>query len=202
MTTLPPRLDLPEELWAALEKTLSKNPRERPGAAQAAAQFRRLAREFADLPALVAFRGSRGIRGHGPPGDGAARSRDGAGFRADGGCPERRNRRNPSWARRAPAPSCGRCPAASPARPVEPAEPEKTASRWPAWLTRKVLVLGAAGLGPGGRPGRRNRPDASPECPGRGARRRPTPPPANRTSRCPAACRSAARRATTRRPAK
>ncbi|GAA1496884.1 serine/threonine-protein kinase [Paeniglutamicibacter kerguelensis] len=145
VTTLPPRLDLPEELWAALEKTLSKNPRERPGAAQAAAQFRRLAREFADLPAL-----SRSVE----PEDFQAVDRPATVLRGAPAEPEA----GPTVVARtpeSPQPELGPAgsrtivrpmPRRDPARPVEPVEPENTASKWSAWLTRKVLVLGAVGL--------------------------------------------------------
>lgn len=52
VTTLPPRLAVPDALWEALESLLGKDPRQRPGAPEAAARLRRLAAQFADLPAL------------------------------------------------------------------------------------------------------------------------------------------------------
>ncbi|GAA4114155.1 serine/threonine-protein kinase [Enteractinococcus coprophilus] len=53
VTALPPELDIPRELWRAVNDLLAKDPRDRPSAAEAAATMRRLAPKFHDLPALA-----------------------------------------------------------------------------------------------------------------------------------------------------
>ncbi|WP_159613745.1 serine/threonine-protein kinase [Glutamicibacter sp. JC586] len=53
VSTVPPRLDLPETLWDALSSMLAKDPSDRPDASTAAYQLRELAKKYADLPALV-----------------------------------------------------------------------------------------------------------------------------------------------------
>ena len=52
VTALPPELDIPRELWRAVNDLLAKDPRDRPSAAEAAATMRRLAPKYQDLPAL------------------------------------------------------------------------------------------------------------------------------------------------------
>ena len=52
VTSAPPRLDLPDELWAFVESLLAKEPTHRPDAAAAAFIARRFARQFADLGVL------------------------------------------------------------------------------------------------------------------------------------------------------
>nr|BFF15279.1 hypothetical protein GCM10025699_65820 [Microbacterium flavescens] len=54
VTSTPPRLDLPDDLWAALESLLSKDPAVRPSAADAASTVRSLAGAHAGLAALPA----------------------------------------------------------------------------------------------------------------------------------------------------
>ena len=49
----PPRLPVPDALWAVLESLLAKDPSARPSAARAAASLRGLADQLADLPALA-----------------------------------------------------------------------------------------------------------------------------------------------------
>lgn len=53
VTSTPPPLDVPADLWAALESVLSKDPAARPSAADAASSMRRLAAAHAELPALA-----------------------------------------------------------------------------------------------------------------------------------------------------
>ncbi len=53
VTSLPPRIDVPDEIWDALERLLSKVPDERPSAGDAAASFIQLAKQFAPLQALA-----------------------------------------------------------------------------------------------------------------------------------------------------
>ena len=143
VTTLPPRLELPGDLWAALEKTLSKNPRERPGAAQAAAQFRRLAHQYGELPALA-----RSL----DPGEFEAMDRPATVLR---GAVAEQAPTVPTRAPESPHPELGPAgsrtvvrpmPRREAARPAEAAAPDKPASRRPAWLGTKALVLGAAGI--------------------------------------------------------
>ncbi|WP_255505847.1 serine/threonine-protein kinase [Mycetocola sp. JXN-3] len=52
VTTLPPRLEVPDELWTMLEKLLVKEPRLRPAAGEAASELRLLATRFETLQAL------------------------------------------------------------------------------------------------------------------------------------------------------
>lgn len=52
VTALPPELDIPRELWRAVNDLLAKDPRDRPSAAEAAATMRRLAPKYQDLAAL------------------------------------------------------------------------------------------------------------------------------------------------------
>ena len=52
VTALPPELDIPRELWRAVNDLLAKDPRDRPTAAEAAATMRRLAPKYQDLSAL------------------------------------------------------------------------------------------------------------------------------------------------------
>ncbi|MFJ3032783.1 protein kinase [Curtobacterium pusillum] len=53
VTSTPPRLDVPDALWTALDRLLAKDPAARPTASEAAATLRRLARTLADAPALA-----------------------------------------------------------------------------------------------------------------------------------------------------
>lgn len=52
VTALPPELEIPRELWRALNDFLAKDPRDRPTAAEAAATLRRLEPKYRDLPPL------------------------------------------------------------------------------------------------------------------------------------------------------
>ncbi|WP_411730682.1 serine/threonine-protein kinase [Paeniglutamicibacter sp.] len=52
VTTLPPRLPVPDAVWEAVASLLGKDPRQRPGAPEAAALLRGLAARFSDLSAL------------------------------------------------------------------------------------------------------------------------------------------------------
>ena len=54
VTSVPPPIDVPEGIWRVVESMLAKVPSERPAARDAAAQLRRLADQFADLPAAAA----------------------------------------------------------------------------------------------------------------------------------------------------
>lgn len=54
VTSRPPPLELPAPLWAAVDRLLSKDPRERPTAIDAAASLTHLAAQFADLLPLDA----------------------------------------------------------------------------------------------------------------------------------------------------
>jgi hypothetical protein len=52
VTSLPPRLPVPDPLWDVLERLLDKDPASRPDARSAAALLRELPHEVAELPAL------------------------------------------------------------------------------------------------------------------------------------------------------
>ncbi len=52
VTSTPPRLDVPDAVWAALSSLLAKDPAARPSAVDAAATLRRLVRSVRDAPAL------------------------------------------------------------------------------------------------------------------------------------------------------
>lgn len=52
VTSLAPRLDVPDGVWSVLESLLAKDPRQRPSAGDASARLTRLAAKHADLPAL------------------------------------------------------------------------------------------------------------------------------------------------------
>lgn len=52
VNALPPRLELPGDIWDLLESLLSKDPRQRPSAGEAATLLLRLAAKHPDLPAL------------------------------------------------------------------------------------------------------------------------------------------------------
>lgn len=98
VTSQPPTLDVPADLWSMLEKLLAKDPAARPGAAEAAVRLRRLAENLRDLPPLAASEAPgefaeverpatvvRGFSGDGrSPGPGAASS-DATGGAATGG---------------------------------------------------------------------------------------------------------------------
>ena len=164
VTSTPPRLDVPADLWAALETVLSKDPAARPSAADAASAMRRLAATHADLPALrpavapegfadverpaTIVRGAAAgavspatIPGGAGRADGAASDRDGAGS-------------DPATAAAAgPRPELGEGGSATIVRPMprrtapptRPVEDERPRSRRPEWLTNKALAF--AGLG-------------------------------------------------------
>ena len=82
VTSTPPRLDLPGDVWAAIDGLLAKDPSARPAAAVAAERLRRLAAAHADLPALAAVEAPEGfdeierpatiVRGAAAPGGGAS----------------------------------------------------------------------------------------------------------------------------------
>lgn len=52
VTAAPPRIAIPDSLWEVLEQLLSKDPAQRPSAAQAAALLRQSAQELAEFPAV------------------------------------------------------------------------------------------------------------------------------------------------------
>ncbi|GAA1493556.1 serine/threonine-protein kinase [Curtobacterium herbarum] len=161
VTSTPPRLDVPDALWAALSSLLAKDPAARPSAVDAAATLRRLARSLRDTPALErvddpeAFdeveRPATVVRGGvGSAGSGTAIATigtDGAALASaeDGAEP------GPVE----PGPELGPAgsqtvirPLARPVLPAAPAEVATTRRRFtrPDWLTNRMLLLGVVGI--------------------------------------------------------
>lgn len=147
VTTAPPRLAVPDALWEAAGSLLDKDPRQRPGAPEAAALLRRLATRFADLPALPvaaepeAFepleRPATVLRGApAPPEPGLDQGPD-AGFPGSA-LPELGQAGQHTVVRPMPRPDM---------RPRPPAAPAPAhAGRRPAWLNGKAIALIAGGL--------------------------------------------------------
>ena len=145
VTSDPPRLDVPERLWAVLATMLAKDPTARPAAPDAAATLRRLARSLADAPALTPTTDPevfneverpatvvRGLRPDTAPSTPPAPAED-AGPTPELGAPGSQTVIRPL------------------ARPTPPAarEPEPAPRRrWqrPDWLTNRMLGLGALGV--------------------------------------------------------
>ncbi|MDM7891884.1 serine/threonine-protein kinase [Curtobacterium caseinilyticum] len=155
VTSDPPRLDVPEPLWAAVSTMLAKDPAGRPAAADAAAALRRLARQLADAPALArtadpesfaeverpatVVRGLRPGSADGSPAGGSDPSGGpSAGAEDAGPVPEL----GPAGSRTVFRP-LARPPVAAAREPEAPA-----GSRWhrPDWLTNRMLGLGALGV--------------------------------------------------------
>ena len=157
VTSTPPRIDVPDALWAALSSLLAKDPAARPSAVDAAATLRRLARSLRDTPALErvddpdAFdeveRPATVVRGGVGVGSALAATDSGdadssAVVAAEDGPVE-------------PGPELGTAgsqtvirPLARPVLPAAPAEVETTRRRFtrPDWLTNRMLLLGVVGL--------------------------------------------------------
>ncbi|WIB13586.1 serine/threonine-protein kinase [Curtobacterium sp. MCPF17_052] len=160
VTSAPPRLDVPDALWAALSSLLAKEPAARPSAVDAAATLRRLARSLRDTPALErvddpdAFdeveRPATVVRGGvGAASTGTAVAETGSGgsggpalVAAEDGAVE-------------PGPDLGPAgsqtvirPLARPVLPAAPAEVESTRRRFtrPDWFTNRMLLLGIVGI--------------------------------------------------------
>ncbi|QWS33563.1 serine/threonine-protein kinase [Curtobacterium aetherium] len=154
VTSTPPRLDVPDALWAALSSLLAKDPAARPSAVDAAATLRRLVRSVRDAPALArvedpdAFdeveRPATVVRGAGAAGGPGTAGGAGSGtdlVAADEAA--------------GPAPELGPAgsqtvirPLARPPVAVAPAEVEAPRRRFrrPDWLTNKMLALGAVAV--------------------------------------------------------
>jgi len=150
VTTVPPELDVPPAVWAALSAMLAKDPSARPTAGEAAARLRRLAPGLDGTPALApesapgdfteverpatVVRGAAAAPAAAPPvdpdGDGDADAEPLPDLGSDGS----RTIVRPMPRREVRAP----VPVAAP--------PEQAAGRRPAWLTNRVAVLGVAGL--------------------------------------------------------
>ncbi|PZE37817.1 serine/threonine-protein kinase [Curtobacterium sp. MCPF17_031] len=160
VTSTPPRLDVPDALWAALSSLLAKEPAARPSAVEAAATLRRLARSLRDTPALervddpdafdeverpaTVVRGGVGAASTGTAvaGTGSGGSGGSALVAAEDGVVE-------------PGPDLGPAgsqtvirPLARPVLPAAPAEVESTRRRFarPDWLTNRMLLLGVVGI--------------------------------------------------------
>jgi hypothetical protein len=147
VTTVPPRLAVPDAVWEAVESLLDKDPRQRPGAPEAAARLRRLASQFADLPALEvaaepeAFepleRPATVLRGvAAQPGSGTAPAAD-PGSHASA-LPELGPAGQHTVVRSMPRPEL---------RPRNQPAPAPARAGWrPAWLHGKAIALIAGGL--------------------------------------------------------
>lgn len=157
VTSTPPRIDVPDALWAALSSLLAKDPAARPSAVDAAATLRRLARSLRDTPALervddpdafdeverpaTVVRGGVGVGSALVPTD-SGDADSSAVVAAEDGPVE-------------PGPEFGTAgsqtvirPLARPVLPAAPAEVETTRRRFtrPDWLTNRMLLLGVVGL--------------------------------------------------------
>ncbi|MCP1503191.1 serine/threonine-protein kinase [Curtobacterium herbarum] len=157
VTSTPPRIDVPDALWAALSSLLAKDPAARPSAVDAAATLRRLARSLRDTPALervddpdafdeverpaTVVRGGVGVGSALAPTD-SGDADSSAVVAAEDGHVE-------------PGPELGTAgsqtvirPLARPVLPAAPAEVETTRRRFtrPDWLTNRMLLLGVVGL--------------------------------------------------------
>lgn len=157
VTSTPPRLDVPDALWAALSSLLAKDPAARPSAVDAAATLRRLARSLRDTPALErvddpdAFdeveRPATVVRGGVGVGTALAATDSGD---ADSSAVVAAEDEPVE-----PGPELGTAgsqtvirPLARPVLPAAPAEVETTRRRFtrPDWLTNRMLLLGVVGL--------------------------------------------------------
>jgi serine/threonine-protein kinase len=153
VTSNPPRLDVPDALWAVLERLLAKDPAARPSASDAAATLRRLARTLGDAPALVPSSDPESFDEVERPatvvrGASAATPADSA---PDGVAPDG----TPRPDELGPVPEIG--PAGSqtvirpmarqplPAAPAPDAGPPRRPWR-PEWLTNRMAWLGALGV--------------------------------------------------------
>lgn len=162
VTSSPPRIDVPDDVWAAVEAMLAKDPSARPAAPVAAARLRRLASAHAGLAALPRATAPDGfdeierpatiVRGAGAAGpavgtgpgspDGGAGHDDPASpgqevrpdLGTDGSATVVRPLRRPVVA---PAPA----PEAAPATRVE-----ALLRRRPEWLTNRVAAWSAGGI--------------------------------------------------------
>ncbi|WP_030016417.1 serine/threonine-protein kinase [Curtobacterium sp. S6] len=154
VSSQPPRLDLPLPLWQELMVLLSKNPEERPSAAEAAGTTRALAKKYQDLGALAplpepmyfdeAEKPSTAHRGIVPDASGnGSRTEDAVPSEAVEAAPQE-------------SPELGDAGQKTIVRPIarpdigepqgqEPSGPEEKSGR-PDWLTNKVLWMSGAGL--------------------------------------------------------
>ena len=147
VTTLPPRLAVPDDVWDALESLLAKDPRQRPGAPEAAALLRRLAARFADLPALPvsgepeAFapleRPATVLRGAATQPDNGTSPVSDSGTPASA-LPELGQAGTHTVVRSMPRPALR--------QPVEDAPARARTGRRPAWLTGKAIAMIAGSL--------------------------------------------------------
>nr|WP_289845972.1 serine/threonine-protein kinase [Curtobacterium sp. WW7] len=163
VTSTPPRLDVPDALWAALSSMLAKDPAARPSAVDAAATLRRLARALRDAPALARVedpdtfdeveRPATVVRGGlagGLAGGGSGSADAGARPGPAGGALE-----STGDGPVEPEPELGPAgsqtvirPLARPVLPATPADvetPRRRVSR-PDWLTNRMLLLGLLGI--------------------------------------------------------
>lgn len=148
ISSRPPRLDIPQPFWEALESLLAKEPSARPTASEAAGVLRRLAKKYRDLPALKplpapvdfeeAERPATAVRGIAPNPEGVAEagSRDEApGPGSDG----------TDTGEIEPLPELGEASRQTLIRPLkrpviqEPAAGEDSVSKRPKWMTNQVL---------------------------------------------------------------
>lgn len=146
VNAVPPRLDVPQPLWAVLQDLLEKNPAARPGAAEAAARLRSLAADHAALPALPVAEDPSQFEDLARPVT-MLRSVPPADATPDGSAA--------AAAVLTTAPDLGAAdhhtiirPALRPQQPVQATtEPQDTSRRSrPAWLSGKVLGLAAAAV--------------------------------------------------------
>lgn len=144
VTSMPPRLALPDPLWEALDSLLAKDPRHRPSAADAAALLTQLATRFSALPALEALRETESF---------VEIERPATMLRGDlmPSAPDLPDYVSPLAAE---APDLGDSGGQTMLRPMRrsaprsvPAAPapEKATGR-PAWMTTKTIALGTAGI--------------------------------------------------------
>ncbi|OIH84516.1 serine/threonine protein kinase [Arthrobacter sp. UCD-GKA] len=146
VTTMPPRLEVPEPLWEALEALLGKDPRQRPGAPEAAALLRRLAARLAALSPLPVAEA---------PGEFEPLARPATVLRGAGIQPEPAPAPGTGLPASAPpelGPAAGHTVVRSLSRPGElpgaaaaPA-PVRTGRRRPGWLGGKAVIWIAGGL--------------------------------------------------------
>ncbi|WIB26148.1 serine/threonine-protein kinase [Curtobacterium sp. MCSS17_015] len=169
VTSTPPRLDVPDALWAALSSLLAKDPAARPSAVDAAATLRRLARSLRDAPALpraddpesfdeierpaTVVRGGSGAAG--AAGGGAGTSSADAGASPAGAADGDAGSALAAADAAGPEPELGQAgsqtvirPLARPPVAVVTAEPEPPRRRFrrPDWLTNRMLALGVVGV--------------------------------------------------------
>ncbi|MDQ0093803.1 serine/threonine-protein kinase [Paeniglutamicibacter psychrophenolicus] len=147
VTTMPPRLAVPEAVWEALESLLDKDPRQRPGAPEAAALLRRLSARFADLSALPVATGPEAfeplqrpatvLRGAAAQPEPGAQAGPGIGV-PNSEIPDLGPAGQHTVVRSMPRPEQRPRPQSAPA--------PRSSGRRPAWLTGKAIALIAAGL--------------------------------------------------------